>query len=379
MKRIISLSLAIIFCLTLIACNGGEQSEDPDTNEDKAPEIVDGVYDLSSDNNSIKTHGRTAVSSSGLICDPSASGIEFNAYIEGDLKVVLNISQSSYVDENGTNEAYFTLYIDGVRSDTRFRAVAGENTLTLASFEQGGIHNIKLIKQTEAHRALCTIKSVSFRGYFEERPADKDLLIEFIGDSITVGFGNLCTISDPNRSQAIMQDATKAYSYLTAEKLDADASLICCSGMGIALGHRPFTAAKFFAADSYYRDVDAKFKPTRVPDVVVINLGTNDQNKGASTKDVVNEVRSLIALVRNTYGKKVPIVWAHGAMGNGLWEPYIEITVEKTLKGEENGIYSIALPQNREGGGGHPGLEAHGNYAELIAKFLKEKNIIEVK
>lgn len=376
MKRSLSLLLSLVFCLSLASCKKPPQEQSNNQGGETPPEIIDNVCNMSTDSTYFKTHGRTSVVSEGLACDASASGIEFNAYIEGDLKITLNISQSAHLDEKHlTNESYFTLYIDGVRSEERIHAPSGESTLTLASFEQGAVHNIKLIKQTEAHCALCTIKTVSFRGYFEEKPADKELLVEFIGDSITVGYGNLCTeSSDPNRGHPLRQDATKAYAYLTAEKLGADASLLCCSGMGIAKGYRPYTANAFFSAASYYRNTDTEFLAERIPDIVVINLGTNDQNKNPDYAELRSKVIGLINLIRTKYGNGVPIVWIHGMMGEGRWSD-IQPILNGQFKGEQGGIYTLAVPSDNSGGGGHPGLAAHASYSDTLAQFIKDKGL----
>ena len=371
MKKILSFILALIFCISIASCTGADKAPITDDNasdgaQDKAPEIVDEVYSLSEDIENFKTHGRTAVSDMGLICDTSASGIEFNAYIEGDLKIALGVNK----------DCYFTLYIDGVRSEERIYAAAGESTVTLASFESGAVHNVKFIKQTEAQQALCVIKTVGFLGYFETPPADAKYLIEVIGDSITVGFGNLCTNGTANSQKAIYQDATQTYGYLTGESLGADVSLVCYSGIGISLGYPSFTMDSYFAADSYVRDKDTKFVPDRIPDVVVINLGTNDQTKGASNKDLAEKVPALISQIREIYGKKVPIVWLHGMMGEGKWT-YIDMALKRSVGSEKSGIYSLEVDQNSSGGGGHPDLKAHKDTSEILAKFLKDKGIIK--
>lgn len=378
MKRILSVILALVFCLTLFACNRPEEDGTPEPPaDDKKPEppaIIHKTYNLASERDvaKIKINGRSEIGSDGIRCDSSVSGIEFNAYVEGELKLTLNVSQSTNLNEKIKNECYFTLYIDGVRSETRFKADAGDNTLTLASFETGAVHNIKLVKQTGAHGALCTLKSLEFTGYFGEKPADKELLIEFIGDSITVGYGNLCTGSDPNRGQPIMQDGTKGFAYLTAEKLGADISSVCVSGMGIAKGYRQFLADEFFDATSYYRDPSKKYTAERKPDVVVINLGTNDQNKQAESTELFKKVASLINLVRTKYGRDIPIVWVHGMMGDGKWSE-INLVLQNQFKGETNKIYTIEMPQNNQGGGGHPGLAAHESTSVALSEFIKTK------
>lgn len=377
MKRIVSFTLALVFCLSLFACtkadNAGNQN--PDDPKPEPPAIIHKTYNLASERDvaKIKINGRSKVGTGGIYCDSSVSGIEFNAYVEGELKLTLNVSQSTNLNEKIRNECYFTLYIDGVRWETRLSALAGNNTLTLANFETGAMRNVKLVKQTGAHAALCTLKSLEFTGYFGEKPADKELLVEFIGDSITVGYGNLCTDhNDPNRGQAIMQDGTKAFAYLTAEKLGADISSICVSGMGIAKGHRQFLADEFFDATSYYRDPSEKYTATRKPDVIVINLGTNDQNKQADSNELIKKVKELITLVRQKYGKDTPIVWVHGMMGNGKWQE-INSVLNKQFKGEADKIYTLEISQNSDGGGGHPGLAAHESTSATLSAFIKTK------
>ena len=397
MKKLLSIILIVAMlasCLILASCtdneptsnvgdNGGDNGGDNDNNGDDTgndvpppPTIVDNVCDMSDANETdkFKLHGRTSVTTDGLACDASASGIEFVAYIEGDLKITFNVTQSPYMDEKHlTNESYFTLYVDGVRQENRIRVTSGESTVTVASFTEGAVRRIKLIKQTEAHCALCTIQTLSFRGYFNEKPADKKLLVEFIGDSITVGYGNLCTVTnDSLRGHPIRQDATQAYAYLTAEKLGADASLVCVSGMGIAKGWRPFTADDFFNADSYYRDREATINEARTPDVVVINLGTNDQSKQADPAALEAKIKSLINTVRKTYGEDTPIVWIHGMMGQGYWSG-IQPVLKDYFGGAENGVYEIAVNSDNTGGGGHPGLAAHENYSKILTQFIRTK------
>lgn len=369
MKRSLCFILALIFCFTLVACNkpsGDDQNTSEEETVTKAPpEIVDKVYDMSADIANFKTHGRVSLDNSGLICDASASGIEFNAYIEGELKVTVSVDKV----------CYFTLYVDGVRQKDRVKANAGESTLTLASFEEGEVHNIKFIKQTEAQCAICKIKTVGFLGYFEDRPENKEVLIEFIGDSITAGYGNLCANGAADPGSALNQDATQTYAYLTAEALDVDCSLVCYSGIGIAKGWPSFTMDKFFSADSYVRNSRKAFKASRVPDIVVINLGTNDNSKGSTFNDLLGKVPALIELVRSTYGTDVPIVWVHGMMGNGAWNSISRILASK-LGGEAKGIYSLEISENRQGGGAHPSLKAHADASKLLAAFLKEKGLI---
>lgn len=369
MKQILTLLLAVVLCLSLFACATPTDNTPESTQETvtKTPVVEEHICKFETDNNSIqnfKTHGRTTLTKGGLVCDLSASGIELNAYIEGSISVELYV----------TAECYFTLYIDGIRSQDRIKVSEGSKTIELANFAEGGVHNIKLIKQTESNRALCNLKEVEFKGYFEVTPEDKNLYIEFIGDSITAGYGNLCANGTANPGSALNQDATKAYAYLTAEALNADYSLVCCSGIGLAKGYTEYTMDSFFKAASYHRSQKEAFTATRTPDLIVINLGTNDNSKGSTHAELADKVPELINLIRTTYGKEIPIIWVHGMMGEGKWAN-IEHLIKTEFGGESGGIYSLEITRNAQGGGSHPSSEAHISAAEVLVKFIKDKGL----
>ncbi len=376
MKRLLALILALIFCLSLVACTASGKSDkdgkddqsslnDKD-DEKKPPEIVDRTYFIRSYLDNFKLHGRTSIIADGLACDTSASGFEFNAYIEGELKMQLSVSQN----------CYFTLYIDGKRVEERiFRRPVDNNTeFVLATFDDKKVHNIKLLKQTESLLALSVFQNVSFKGYFDTTPADKQIFIEFLGDSITSGFGNLCDGKTANSHTAPYQDATQTYAFLTAEKLNADASLLSYSGIAVsATKWMPFVMEDYFKADSYVRDKNAPFVAKRAPDVVVINLGTNDQSQGIVLTTLMDRVKALVDLVRDTYGKKVPIVWVHGMMEKVSYDSF-KIVFEALYKDpDKSRVYLFSVAQNNQGGGAHPSLEAHYSVSEDLSKFLEEK------
>jgi lysophospholipase L1-like esterase len=105
--------------------------------------------------------------------------------------------------------------------------------------------------------------------------------IEIIGDSITVGYGldgvNPCTNSPE------VEDNPKTYGALAADMLHADYSVVAWSGKGIIRNYAdgstdvqpvmPEMYTRFGANDA---DNSYTYPSSWVPDVVVLNLGTND-------------------------------------------------------------------------------------------------------
>ena len=385
MKKILAFLLLAVLCLSLFACSDtpdeklpdNEQNDDQNNseNQEDKKESVHKKYALQDIADSFKFLGRNTVASNGIICDHSASGIEFSAYIEGDVKLCASVSMR--VTPAGAYEAntYYTVYVDGVRQEKRFNVPSGEATLTIASFAEGGVHTIRILKQTESQNSISILKSLEFTGYFEEAPAEKELLIEFIGDSITSGYGNLCKNGASNPGNALNQDATQTYAYLTAEKLDADHSLVSYSGIGVAKGWPDFLMEEFFAADSYCRSTNTAYEKSFTPDIVVINLGTNDRTKGANATTFMNKAKALINLIRETDGDDVKIIWVSNMMGDSL-QTFAGKAIT-ALGGEAKGLYTCPLPQEQTGGGGHPSLAGHTAAADVLVKFIQEKVLSE--
>jgi hypothetical protein len=109
----------------------------------------------------------------------------------------------------------------------------------------------------------------------------------------------------------------------------------------------------------------------------VINLGTNDQNKGVANDKWQTEVDALVKQVRAKYGKDVPIVWIFNMMtAGGFYEQYAQKAFN-ALGGENAGLYICELIRNNEGGQNHPSLAAHVTASEQLAAFLQSKNLLK--
>lgn len=170
---------------------------------------------------------------------------------------------------------------------------------------------------------MATLESLEFYGVLAPRPENADYYVEFIGDSITCGAGNLWDSSSKTPSMSSMipeyEDGTQAYAFLTAEALGADASILSCSGIGNDQCWLPFYIADYYPAQSYCRSktVPYDFSNARVPDLVVINLGTNDEMRGSAESAYKNGVKDLIVFARASYTTDTPIVWICGMMSEG--------------------------------------------------------------
>ena len=334
------------------------------------------IYELSKFSDKVKLLGRYQILNDGIACDHSATGIEFSALIIGELILTVDTT----VETEHCDATYFTVYIDGVRQEKRVEALAGKQNLLIANFAELGVHIIKIVKQTEMNFNLCTLYSLCFDGELLTPPTKKEKYIEFIGDSLSCGMGNLGKKGVPQPQTSLWEDVTQGYTYGTAQMLDVDYSIVSESGIGLAGSwHDPLF--DFYSAWSYRRDKNVKYDFARVPDLISINLVTNDfylncDFKICTIDEVIQKTKEFIAFVRNSYGKDIPIVWVGRFMRLG--ESYINAvdTAIAELGGRDAKIYRLDVPTSSGGAHGHPDVAGHTVARDMLVEFIKENNLL---
>ena len=342
------------------------ETEEKPVVPEKPLELKQNTYHFCKNRENFKRFGRMVELTDGLTCDFTASGVEFWGRMQGNVTVSLSCDR----------DTYFTVFIDGVRVEERFYATPTTKELCIASFEDGEEHTIRFLKQTEVQWSLCVLESVSITGFLFPAPENREFLIEFIGDSITCGYGNLGNPSTPVAGIASMQDGTQAFAFLTAEALNAEANMVSCSGIGIAKGWTAINELEFYQRTSHYRDPEMVFDDnSRVPNLIVINLGTNDQDRGCEEQAFKAKMKELILFLRDFYGPDVPIVWMYNMMTYGCFTWARPVLAE--LGGEDAGLYAVQFTPNKQGAGNHPELAAHYAASEQLVQFIKDKQFLE--
>ena len=378
------------------------ENNNQNNNADIDPDsLVYSIYDLedAEDLAYVKQLGRTFVADGGLCCDYVGSGIEFEGIFYGEVCVTITVEA---VDASRYAGCYFTLYIDGERIEDTYdangnrtegalHAFDGTEEIPVAYFAKPGKHTIRIVKQTGPRNCIASIDEIAMTGELTEAPAEKELYIEFLGDSITSGQGTAGVKGAENTyagtNVSDYADGTKTYAYLTAEHFNADCSII--SESAIAMNGSWFgdgrTIFDHYGSYSYHRETANKkyaydFANARVPDLVVINLGTNDEaltsNGRTDATKTKAAVKELITLIRQNYGTDVPIVYASGMLGrnSATWQA-IDAAIAD-LGGESAGIYTVTLPGDSAGQSSHPSAQAHKNAGDTLINFIKQKNLL---
>jgi hypothetical protein len=334
------------------------------------------TFELLKFKDKIRPLGRYQILSDGIGCDHCATGIEL--CFEGVGEITLSLYTT--VEKEHCDSAYFTVYLDGERMQKRLEAPAGEHTVTVVELCERGKHILKLVKQCESNYNLCTLRSISLDGDLLSPPPQRDKYIEYIGDSLSCGMGNLGKSGVENPQTSLWEDVTQGYTYRSAEMLSADCSIISESGIGLA-GSWFDPLFDFYSAWSYKRDKDVKYDFARIPDLVVINLVTNDYYlncdlKICSVEEVIEKTKELILFVRKAYGKDIPIVWVGRFMYLG--ERYINAvdTAIAELSGEDAALYRLDVPTSRGGAHGHPDIAGHTVASDMLVEFIKKNNLL---
>lgn len=171
-----------------------------------------------------------------------------------------------------TNKSHWQVVINGKATDV-LALPAGESTHTIANNLPAGKHTIELVKRTEASQGVTQITGLRIddNAKLLATPAPTRR-IEVIGDSISCGFGN----EAPNKEakfSAATENAWLTYGAVAARAVNADYVAIAVSGKKL---HPDNTIVSI-----YDRVLTGSANPkwdfaSWIPDVVVINLGTND-------------------------------------------------------------------------------------------------------
>ncbi len=392
--KLISLALSMIMLVSVLgACNTGVSgdittdepagtTDEPVNTTDEPVSTTDAPatntyelknYSLGDIADSIKITGRSKVTNGGIAVNWSASGIEFNADCRGD--VILHISS--------TGAAKYSVFVDGAKQNDIYLKNGADN-YTVATGLSEGVHSIRLVKLTDAE-SVNTFVRLSVNGLIDERPADKELYIEFIGDSITCGYGlGVASGSGAPSLQNYDNDATKGWAYLYAQKMNADYSLVSIGGIGAIAStdrHEGRVMNDLYPYN-FYKDTAKEYTATRKADCVMVALNTNDNGRvDASMEEAyLGKVKALVETIKETHGDDVIIIWVHSLMfSTGQCDTWAQ-EYFASLGGPRAGYWNISASPNSSGINSHPTAEANASNVDSIIKRIETlKKLLDIK
>ena len=340
----------------------------------------------------IKPIGRVKNSEHALWMCYSATGVSF-VFTGKQLKIhILGDDRCENEGMDG-NLARVKIFVDeNVIWDAM---ISAKNTVAdVLNLEESETHRIEVLKVSETAMSTCGIAWIETDENGIIQPtARKKHCIEFAGDSITCGYGVDDEVAEHN-FKTDTEDATKAYAYLTAQALGAEHSLVSISGYGIISG---YSGDGIRRADqllpTYYEKMGFSYGsfggvyPQNVrwdfsafqPDLIVINLGTNDDSYTQDDPALQNEYCETYQQFLKTIRRNNPqakLLCMLGIMGERLC-PMVEKAVNdyKNETGDSNVLYAHFTEQKAEDGRAadwHPSQLTHRKAAEKLTAIIKD-------
>lgn len=368
-----ALFAAAILGLTLSGCSDNKSEK---------------TYTASEEN--VKMLGRTYFEDEVLYCALSGTGAEFS-FTGTECSVTIKGDDNSSDSASKDNLARIGIYVDGERVVDDMIDESEKSYQVFNSDTEKSV-TVSIVKLSESPMSTIGIKEIKCKGTSIKPTENKDMLIEFIGDSITCGYG----IDDPDKNHHFVtstEDITKAYAYLTAKALDADYSMVSFSGYGIISGYTDKgqkvtsqTVPKFYTKLGYSWSTNGTFSPQKIdwdfskrqPDLVVVNLGTNDDSYTQNDSEKQNEYAEGYIKFLKTIREKNPearILCVFGVMGDRLY-PFVEQAVnDYTEQTGDTKVSALRIaPQSGDDGYSadwHPSVKTQERVANEVTEEIK--------
>jgi len=328
----------------------------------------------------------------------TASGLELG-FFGTELKITLKATNYNITGK----QAYVVALIDGEEDPTKGTTIKldqAEAEYTIVEGLTEGFHTVKLLKRSEASDSNTAVKKITTDGYFTATPAPKSFRVQFIAASSSTGYGNLgssTVAKTTDNSHGLL-----AFAYLTTYMLDADINIFSASGWGVSRGYNTSgaisttqnipAAYEYFAIDatnSVFTGAGKWDHSDFEPNVIVVNLGTNDfnasgynsmttENKKIMSDRFIADYTAFLRVLNNLH-PNAKIIVAYGLMNEqNTVGPFTITAIDNAndLIGT-TAIYPFLMegagtPPNPYGSNSHPNVGTSKNVAQDLAELIHE-------
>ena len=305
----------------------------------------------------------------------SYSGVSVRASFQGT-------SIGLILSDAGTRNYYNVILDHAIVS--RLQTKSGQNTYNISGGLKDTIHEIEIFRLTEVD-----FGKTQFCGFVVDKGKTlveitnkREHLIEFIGNSITCGYGNE-GINGAGSFGPTTEKHYLTYAAITSRSFNARHLAVCKSGIGIYRNYDgPVTGSADCMPNLYQRvylwDAAPLYKFTQKPDLICIDLGTNDfsTGKGDSALYVSRYLKFIDTLqVKN---KNADILCLLGPMigGNDLIRvrKYLKFIADSASHKNNGKVYFFEMSQQTGDLGigidYHPTVAQHLKNAKELIKYI---------
>jgi len=283
----------------------------------------------------------------------------------------------------GNSNSYFNVVID---NSLPFVLKLNE-TDTVYSIKKDlaeGSHVVELTRRAETFWGLDKFLGFQLEQYKKLLPvARSNRRMEFIGNSITCGYGIEATdLSIPFKAET--ENASLAFAGIAARSLSAEQITICRSGIGVYKNiEDTIPSAEPMPAvydRIYLNNPTPKWNfDSYVPQVVVVDLGTNDFYGGADSTLFVQSFESFVKTIRGNYSNsKIFIVTGPMLGGDDLAKikVYLSSMVDRFNKAGDENVFFFEISRQGCCGYGtayHPSVAQGAKNGKELAAFIESK------
>lgn len=281
---------------------------------------------------------------------------------------------------------------------SRFIVSKEKDWYTLFKSDVTENHRIKVVKLTENNMGKLGITKMKVKGEVSS-PKIKALTckLEFIGDSITCGYGNEAEHRD-DLFEPKEENGWVSYGALVARQMNAEYRSVSMSGISVSHGSWEEKPYRMPSMDEIYEYADRLYEERRgrnshfkkwdfssyATDFIIVNLGTNDVNAIKLAKDKKAEEQlfeqkyiNFLKKIREMNGSKAIIYCTLGPLDYYLYDN-IKRSVD-SYQQQSNDIRihcfkygGVLQPEEGYGAVGHPSTKTHLRMSkELSAELHK--------
>ena len=271
----------------------------------------------------------------------------------------------------GGERNYFDFWIDGENYGP-LHAV-GDTIAYITDIEGEGPHEGVFFKRTEGEMGTTVFYGLETGsdGKLLTPPAKPGRKIEFIGNSITCGYGT----EGANRHESFRpqtENAWKSWAFILGRAFDADCHVVAHSGLGVVRNYGDSARISQNLVPMphrFNRALDMEPSPLWdfsrwIPDVVVINLGTNDFSTRPHPYKVEFQrgYEELLTRIRGAYGE-IPVFCVVGPLTDEPCHRYVkEVVHQYNILHNDGNVHFVGMPPALLNEAKDLGSDSHPSY-----------------
>ena len=315
------------------------------------------------ENDQLIVHGRAGLVGEEYQMDWVNTGFEVKGELMGSVR--LNTVSTR-------TDSLLNVVIDGGKP-TVVHVPKGSASVALATNLEKGEHTIQVISGTSVRQGNLSATDLQYIGTLDTvKKDDSKLRITVFGDSISCGWGMGILNGGSYTAQEQINGSNSYYSYasIAARELDANLDVVALCSQTISEIHK--------YASLLNRRSGAPAWDWEEQDIVIVNLGTNDEwRSGFTPETALKDATALLEDVREI-NPDAYIIYVYSMMTDYTqkYQDYLvsyKAAVQSLVDKGDNKVFMLQMTPNRNGYEGHPDTEAHAAYADVLVEFIKEK------